>query len=109
MNVIDAIYHELREAQAAMLDVKRVRVSVDALRGSVVTVPLSRDGIEEFGGIVKFATPSGVLVQHPSSQSESWREVLIHPFDWDEARKSHHAVLGAIEPTQAWGLPVVHS
>lgn len=113
VTVLDAIRRELESARAAALDVRHVRVTHAALAGSVVLAPLSPERVRALRPYVVALDCLGgeALALCDPEAVERWREVLVHPADWQAAllaRPAHDGRFSAaVTPTSVYGLPVV--
>lgn len=107
MSVRDAINRELESAVHERLVVRQIRITPDAIAGSVTLAPMTPERLQAWAAIIgEVATWFNVphsMIGAPEAR-ERWREVLVHPADWEALQaevgdRNGHA-------SRAWGLPV---
>lgn len=74
-----------------MRPVTQVRVSTDAIEGTIAAVPVTPERARNLGKLR--ATPAGVISDPPN---ERLLEILIHPEDWKQLlmRTDPHGAIG---------------
>lgn len=91
MSIFRTIWDEQRAARAAMREIVHIRVTPDAIPGSVTTTPLTPERARAL---------KPLIYHHPSRDTpdavadpdmERALELLVHPKDWAELRMDVHA------------------
>lgn len=105
MSVELAIANQLNDArETGWQRIVHIRVTVDALAGSVTALPVTPERARTLGRLL--AVPGGVVAD--PSDYEGMLELLIHPADWADLLRDTTAIrsvkLG--EPTRVMGIPV---
>lgn len=104
MSVLDALGREFDAAQRDDLEVRRVRVSRDAIPGSAVVVPLTPERLRVLVPLRE--TLAGVVTDLEAF--ERWREIIIHPQDLERLLCECSDMAGlAVHPSHVLGLPLV--
>lgn len=105
MRTLDVLWGELVYAREQVLEIRRIRITPDALIGSPTTVPFTRERLRT---MYLRAYPGGV-VDAELGQTDRWRELLIHPVDWWDMLVEPE--ISALDMTgdivRVWGVPVV--
>src|ERR1700759_1212361 len=99
-----AILREVHRAREQMRPVTQVRVTTDALEGTIAAAPVTPERARVLGKLR--ATPVGVISDPPN---ERLLEILIHPEDWKQLlmRTDSHGAIGFSDGVEtALGLPV---
>jgi hypothetical protein len=97
ISVFDTVRSELRDAQALDRPVVWIRVSPDALRGSVVTTPVTPERLRTMAlREVQDGQGSSVGVIADPDIAERAMEIVMHPEDWRDLLTDAEAY-GAVE------------
>lgn len=107
-SVEDAIRREFDAAAREQLVVRQVRVTPDAIAGSVMLAPMAPERLDEWGAMIRevagiFNIPPRYIIAAPDAV-QRWREILVHPTDWAALR--HEVGNGERHVAQAWNVPV---
>ena len=105
---------ELNDAALGYQEIVHIRVTMEALLGSPVSVPVTPERARTLAQLRLL--PNGAVVADPVSY-ERLLELLIHPADWVEVLKeagAAGAAVGAVAlgepqaPTRVYGVAVTH-
>lgn len=111
MSVLPAIHRERVHADEQMRTIHHIRVTVDALPGSVVSVPITPERARTIA-LRAFPASGGdpVVDTDPELVGRPLLEVLIHPEDWMTLLKDAEAI-GYVDTSgpirRVMGIPVV--
>lgn len=79
VSILDVLRREVKEARVQLLTIKRIRICADAIAGTPAVVPIAPERLRL---IALRETGAGVIAD-PVAQ-ERWREIVIHPEDWQD-------------------------
>lgn len=106
-SIVEAVHHELNDAEVREHRIVQIRVTRDALPGSITTVVMTPERARRYVGsvVVRIVTPELL-------PGEAWpdvREILIHPLDWERAllEPDPYAAVVLGQVTSILGVPVV--
>jgi hypothetical protein len=77
-SVFRAIAHEVYEARAALRPITHIRVTRDALAGTVAALPIT----PERARTIRLRAFPGGTVEADFGETERLLEIVIHPEDW---------------------------
>lgn len=83
MGIFETIHREIRDVRATgYQQVVHIRITADAIPGSVVTTPLTPERLRLLAqrGVWSPAEET-VVIADPEAQ-ERWVEIVMHPVDW---------------------------
>lgn len=112
MTVFEAVEREIRTTEeTGYKQIVRVRITMDALKGTPVALPVTPERARVAGALRAIPDPrtGEALVVADPAWGERFLELLLHPADWLEARhfaSSYGAHLDAGEKPTLMGLPV---
>lgn len=116
MNIRDCLWNEIHEAKGEFLEVKWIRVTMEAIEGSPMTAPITPERLRLHAQIrvVRQDAPSEPLcegVEHDPRAFEDWREIVIHPADWSAALREPPGQIDPLNfhrsPPTYYGVPVL--
>lgn len=100
------VWGELLYAREQLLDVRRIRVTVDAIPGSPAVVPFTP---ERLRALYLRAHPDGVVADLVAT--DRWRELVMHPRDWHDLVLDSNDHFNELElnpnPERVFGVPVL--
>lgn len=98
------VWGELLYAREQLLDVRRIRVTVDAIPGSPAVVPFTPERLRT---MYLRAHPDGVVAE--LAATDRWRELVIHPEDWHDLVLDSYTDYEGFEmnPERVFGVRVV--
>lgn len=107
MTVLDAIRRECDDAAlTGYKQIVHIRVTTDALQGSVTSTPVTPERARTIGRLMAIPAREGTaVVAHPDS-TETLLEILMHPADYETLMIEYRAMGGREAPVALLGIPV---
>lgn len=112
VSIIASIHRELHDARATGYKrIVHIRVTADALAGSVTSVPVTPERARVLGKLLMIRSPGepldGAVIADPAD-AEALLELLMHPLDWAELLADLDAIgyVSLGEPIRVMGIPV---
>lgn len=104
MNILHAVHRELDDAIINGQQVVQIRVTSDALQGSIVALPITPERARVIGQVMILETGGVVADLH----HENVAELMVHSLDWMQLRSAAYRdlVLDVGAVTRIYGLPV---
>jgi hypothetical protein len=107
------LWRELNDAEARRLQIVQIRVSPAAIPGAPTTTMITPERIRAMRTYVIQLPGRDTPDAFPDPDAqERWREIVIHPVDW-QALLMEHALHGhyqpgtaGVEPDRVFGIPV---
>lgn len=114
MSLLKPFYEDLRQAREQDRDVRWIRVTKDAIPGSITTTPITPERARQIGLYEYEDGQSGRSAgvdTDPKLIARPPLEIVVHPEDWAELLKDPEAAKWGIqigEPDRVLGVPVRH-
>jgi hypothetical protein len=110
MSLLKPFYDEIRQAREQDREVHWIRVTKDAIPGSIVTTPITPERARQIRLRAEPEFGSGYTVDtDPSLVGRPPLEIVVHPEDWAELLKDPEVARWGIqigEPDRVLGIPV---
>lgn len=100
MSVFRAITREVYDAQAQLREIVHIRVSRNALAGSVVALPIT----PERARTIRLRAFPGGAVDVDYGSTERLLEIVIHPEDWRDLLTEKDAVGAYVLNAESTGI-----
>ena len=109
VSLLKPFWDEIRQAREQAREVHWIRVTADAIPGSIVTTPITPERARQIGLHAEPSVGGHTVDTDPRLIAHPPLEIVVHPEDWAELLKDPEAARWGIqigEPDRVLGIPV---